>query len=167
MTPVARENREPGGGAGAEGRAEASLGTAAGTSPERWAGTETVLVVENERPVRDLILDVLRLYGYTVLAAEDGEAALRVAAEYTGRIDLAVVDVVMPQMTGEAVARRLTAQRPGLKVLYVSGYTDEEVRGLGLRPGSPNFLQKPFTVEALARKVREVLDAPTGGPVSG
>lgn len=164
MKPAARVNPGRIGGAGEDG--QAGIETAA-TMPERWQGSETVLVVENEQPVRDLILDVLRLHGYTVLAAEDGEAALRVAAEHPGRIDIAVVDVVMPRMTGEAVARRLAAQRPGLKVLYVSGYTDQEVCALGLPPGSSNFLQKPFTVEALARKVREVLDAPAGGPVSG
>lgn len=164
MKPTTRADR---GRIAAESGEEASIETAAGPNPERWQGTETVLVVENEPPVRDLILDVLRLHGYTVLAAEDGEAALRVAAEYPGPIDLAVVDVVMPRMTGEAVTRRLAALRPALKVLYVSGYTDQEVCGLGLRPGSPNFLQKPFTVEALARKVREVLDAPAGGAVSG
>ncbi len=130
-------------------------------------GTETILVVENERPVRELIFDVLRLHGYTVLAAEDGPRALQVAADYLGPIDLAVIDVVMPGMTGEAVARQLTRARPGLKILYASGYTDQEVRGLGLPPGCPNFLQKPFTVDGLARKVREVLGWRAAGPVSG
>jgi DNA-binding response OmpR family regulator len=135
--------------------------------PEARPGTETILVVENEDPVRELILDVLRLHGYTVLAAADGTAAFEVAANYPGRIDLAIVDVVMPGMTGQVVARRLAAERPGLRILYVSGYTSEEVRGLGLPPGSANFLQKPFTIEALTDKVRDVLAAPPGGAVSG
>lgn len=164
MKPTTRADR---GRIAGESGEEASIETAAGPNPERWQGTETVLVVENEPPVRDLILDVLRLHGYTVLAAEDGEAAFRVAANHPGRIDLAIVDVVMPGMTGQVVARRLAAERPGVKILYVSGYTDEEVRGLGLPPGSANFLQKPFTIEALTAKVRDVLAPPAGGAVSG
>lgn len=138
---------------------------AAGFPDAARPGGETVLVVENEDPVRDLILDVLRLYGYTVLSAADGDGALRITAGHPGPIDLAIVDVVMPGLTGAAVARRLVADRPGLKVLFVSGYTDEEVRRLGLQPGSPNFLQKPFTVDALASKVRDLLGAPPGPAV--
>jgi CheY-like chemotaxis protein len=120
-------------------------------------GSETVLVVENEEPVREMIVDVLSLHGYTALAAGDGEEALRVAASHRGALDLMIVDVVMPGISGEALAQRLTAGRPGTRVLYISGYTDDLIRqhGFTLAPG--HFLQKPFSVDDLARKVREVL----------
>lgn len=134
---------------------------------QRLEGTETILVVENETAVRDLILDVLSLYGYTVLAAADGAEALCVAAAHPGPIHLAVVDIVMPGMTGDQLVRRLRQARPAIRVLYVSGYTDELIRQPGALRVGPNFLQKPFTVEGLARKVREILDADGESAVSG
>ena len=120
-------------------------------------GSETVLVVENEEPVREMIVDVLSLHGYTALAAGDGEEALRVAASHHGALDLIIVDVVMPGISGEALAQRLTAGRPGTRVLYISGYTDDLIRQHGFTLASGHFLQKPFSVDDLARKVREVL----------
>ena len=120
-------------------------------------GSETVLVVENEEPVREMIVDVLSLHGYTALAAADGEEALRVAASPRGALDLIIVDVVMPGISGEALAQRLTAGRPGTRVLYISGYTDDLIRQHGFTLASGHFLQKPFSVDDLARKVREVL----------
>src|SRR5256885_770631 len=120
-------------------------------------GSETVLVVENEEPVREMIVDVLSLHGYTALAAGDGEEALRVAATHRGALDLIIVDVVMPGISGEALAQRLTAGRPGTRVLYISGYTDDLIRQYGFTLASGHFLQKPFSVDDLARKVREVL----------
>jgi CheY-like chemotaxis protein len=122
-------------------------------------GRETVLVVEDERPVRELIRDVLRLHGYTVLEAQDGDEAVTVGQRHPGPIHLLIADVVVPGLPALSVVQRLTAARPGLKVLYTSGYTDELIRQHGLLRLGPDFLQKPFTVDALARKVRELLDA--------
>jgi CheY-like chemotaxis protein len=124
------------------------------------AGGETVLLVEDEASVRNVVAQVLRGQGYTVLEAANGEEALRVAREHTGKeIDLLLTDVVMPRMGGEALAERLTDERPGVKVLFVSGYTDNAIshhHGV-LDPGVA-FLQKPFSPATLAHKVREVLD---------
>ena len=121
-------------------------------------GTETVLVVEDEAMVRDILTRTLREQGYRVLEAMDGEQALRVASEYAGEIHLLVTDVVMPQMNGQELSERLAAVRPGIKTLFVSGYTDNAIVRKGiLKPGIV-FLQKPFTAAALARKVRQVLD---------
>jgi len=121
-------------------------------------GTETVLVVEDEAMVRDILTRTLREQGYRVLEAMDGEQALRVANEYAGEIHLLVTDVVMPQMNGQELSERLAAVRPGIKTLFVSGYTDNAIVRKGiLKPGIV-FLQKPFTAAALARKVRQGLD---------
>ncbi len=125
--------------------------------PPPQHGTETVLVVENEEPVRNMILDVLSLHGYTALSAADGEEALRVARAHRGVLDLVIVDVVMPGISGEALVQRLSADRPGLRVLFISGYTDDLILQHGLLRKGGNFLQKPFSVDDLVRKVREVL----------
>jgi len=122
-------------------------------------GRETILVVEDERPVRELVGDVLRLQGYKVLTAEDGQAALRAADAHSGHIDLVVVDIVIPGMHVKELVDRLTAARPALKLLYISGFTGDLVGQHGLVRIDTNFLQKPFTVDGLARKVREVLGA--------
>jgi two-component system cell cycle sensor histidine kinase/response regulator CckA len=129
------------------------------TEADPLHGRETVLVVEDEVPVRELIRDVLRLHGYTVLEAQDGDEALTVGERHPGPIHLLMEDVVVPGVPAPSVVRRLTGARPGLKVLYMSGYTDELIRQHGLLRLGPDFLQKPFTVDALARKVRELLDA--------
>ncbi len=121
-------------------------------------GSETILLVEDEEAVRRIGCMVLRDAGYTVLEARHGVDALRVAAETPQRIDLLVSDVVMPQMGGPQLAQRLTAERPGLKVLYMSGYTDDAVVRHGILHEQLAFLQKPFTPIGLARKVREVLE---------
>lgn len=122
-------------------------------------GTETVLVIENDQSVREVITDVLALHGYRVLEAADGDEALRLSERHPDDIHLLIVDVVMPGMTGEALVRRIAATRPGVRTLYVSGYTDDLVRQHGVIAAGRDFLQKPFTVDSLARKVREVLDA--------
>jgi PAS domain S-box-containing protein len=120
-------------------------------------GTETILVVEDEAPVRALIRRILTDRGYTVLIAATGEEALTVAAG-AGQIALLVTDVVMPGMSGRDLADRLVARTPGLKVLFASGYTDDEIVRHGpLNPHTP-FLPKPFTPEGLLRQIRAVLD---------
>jgi two-component system cell cycle sensor histidine kinase/response regulator CckA len=121
-------------------------------------GTETVLLVEDEKAVRTLTGYVLADCGYRVLEAADGDEALRVAQGHVGLIDLLVTDVVMPGVGGRRLAERLAATRPGTKVLFVSGYTDDAIVRHGVREDQVHFLQKPFTPLALARKVREVLD---------
>ncbi len=121
-------------------------------------GTETVLVVEDNEMVRSLAGRVLRRQGYTLLEAGSGEEALRLAAQHSGPIHLLLTDVVMPQMSGRDLANRLCRERPGLRVLYMSGYTDNVIAHHGvLEPGTP-LIQKPFTPQALAQKVRAVLD---------
>jgi PAS domain S-box-containing protein len=123
-------------------------------------GTETILLAEDAGDLRDLIREVLETHGYTVLAARHGGEALQVAGRHPAPIHLLVTDAVMPQMGGSELAERLRSKRPGLKILYVSGYIDDPiVRRDVLESGAP-FLQKPFTPEALTRKVREVLDGP-------
>jgi signal transduction histidine kinase/DNA-binding response OmpR family regulator len=122
-------------------------------------GTETVLLVEDEEGVRDLIREWLAGHGYHVLAATNGLEALDVAARADGRIDLLVADVVMPQMGGPALAQRLLALRPDLKVIYVSGYADDALGDRQVLEAGAAFIQKPFPLDTLVRKVREILDA--------
>src|SRR5213079_1806540 len=122
-------------------------------------GSETVLLVEDDEMVRTLTRRMLEARGYTVLSASRGEDALGVVERHDGPIDLLVTDVVMPGMSGRAVAQRLLELRPGLKVLYLSGYTDDAIVRHGMLEPGIAFLQKPFSADALARKVREVLDA--------
>ena len=124
-------------------------------------GSETVLVVEDEEAVRRLIEQALRKYGYRVIEATNGAEALRVCENHDPPIRLMVTDVVMPGMSGRELAARVREQLPDLRVLYMSGYTDDTVIRHGLLDASMFFLQKPFTPSALARKVRETLDQPT------
>jgi two-component system cell cycle sensor histidine kinase/response regulator CckA len=123
------------------------------------AGTETVLVAEDDELLRPLERELLTKLGYRVLDARDAAGALAVARGHEGEIHLLVSDVVMPGGGGFQLAQLLLAERPGLRVLYISGYTDEAVVRHGLLDRGLNFLQKPFTPAVLARKVREVLDA--------
>ena len=121
-------------------------------------GRETVLLAEDDSAVRGVVSSVLSQKGYHVLQATDGAAAIELARAHRGDIRLLVTDLVMPGMTGRDLAERLTAGRPNLRVLFMSGYTDDAViRQRVLEEGAP-FLQKPFTPRALATKVREVLD---------
>ena len=121
-------------------------------------GTETVLLAEDAAAVRAVARQVLERQGYTVLEAPDGELALHLAQRHAGPIHLLLTDVVMPGMSGRQLADRLARLRPDTKVLYVSGYTDDAVVRHGVLEAGIAYLQKPFTIDSLARKVREVLD---------
>jgi CheY-like chemotaxis protein len=121
-------------------------------------GTETLLLLEDEDGVRALTRRVLKSCGYTVLEAREGAEALRVAMRHQGRLDLLVSDVVLPRLGGREVAQRLAERYPGLKVLFLSGYTDDAVVRHGVREAEVQFLQKPYSPAILARKVRDVLD---------
>jgi DNA-binding NtrC family response regulator len=123
-------------------------------------GAETLLLVEDEDSVRSLAREVLESQGYRVIEAEDGVEALRVAAAHDGPIQMLVTDVVMPRMGGGELAEKLAGMRPGIRVLFVSGYTDDSIIRHGVRERSSAFLQKPFALDAFAARVREVLDAP-------
>jgi DNA-binding response OmpR family regulator len=127
-------------------------------SEERIRGVETVLITEDESSVRNLVARILRERGYTVLEASNGQNALDIAREYTGEIHLAITDIIMPGMNGRDLGSRLETMRPDLKVLYVSGYTDNAIVHHGILDSGVAFLQKPFTVGDLTRKVREMLN---------
>ncbi|MEW6245132.1 MAG: ATP-binding protein [Nitrospirota bacterium] len=135
-------------------------------SPDAFEGTETVLVAEDEPGVRSLVRDSLRLKGYTVLEAGNGTEALALAERHSGPIHLLLTDVIMPQMNGRELSERLKARRPGLKVLFMSGYTDDAVLRHGVVTEDLPFIQKPFTPSALAGKMRNVLDARDAKPAS-
>ena len=122
-------------------------------------GSETILVVEDEPAVLTLSQRALEAQGYVVLAAADAAAALRVVERHGGTIHMLLTDVVMPGLSGRELADRLGAQRPGIRVLYMSGYPGDAVVQHGTLPSGSAFLQKPFSPDGLARKVRDVLDA--------
>jgi PAS domain S-box-containing protein len=124
-------------------------------------GTETILLVEDEDSVRDLVAAILRQHGYRVIEAANGTAALAVERACAGPIDLLLTDVVMPDFSGPEVARRVLERRPSIGVLFMSGYTDDAVLRHGVLKQETSFLQKPFTPIVLAAKVREVLDQTT------
>ena len=121
-------------------------------------GSETVLIVEDDDSLRKLLQNTLQQYGYKVLEAENGEGALKVSEAYVGSIDLLITDVVMPKLGGKETAERLQSLHPRMKVLYMSGYTDNAIVHHGVLGTGLNFLQKPFSPEALLRKVREIMD---------
>jgi PAS domain S-box-containing protein len=142
---------------GTRGDAEAAV--AASSSPP---GRETILLAEDEDSVRRLARRILEEAGYTVLEAREATEALTISEGWDGPIDLLVTDVVMPELNGRELAERLSVLRPGIQILYISGYTDHDVLDGIVGPGN-NFLQKPFTPEALASKVREALDVSESG----
>ena len=121
-------------------------------------GSETLLLVEDEAAVRSSARRLLERSGYTVLEARHGGDAMRIAEESGRPIDLVLTDLVMPEMGGRELVERLRAHRPGLKVLFMSGYTEKAITVDGVMPPNTGFVEKPFTVEQLMRRVREILD---------
>jgi PAS domain S-box-containing protein len=124
------------------------------------AGDETVLLVEDEEVVREMAKEILQECGYHVLQAKDGQHALELAGQHDGEIHLMLTDVVMPRMSGRELSEQLTPLRPEIRVLYMSGYTDDAIVHHGVLDEGTAFIGKPFSMQALARKVRETLDAP-------
>lgn len=124
------------------------------------SGEETILLVEDETPVRELVQNVLQMYGYKVLIASS-EEAISLVQQSQKPVDLLLVDVVMPKHSGRELAEQLTLLQPGLRVLYMSGYTDDIIVRHGVLESGVAFLPKPFTPSALLSKVREVLDTPS------
>jgi DNA-binding NtrC family response regulator len=138
-------------------------------TPEEWApeeprsvpgGKETILIVEDERQVRNVARGILSRSGYTVIEADSAEKAQLICNTYSGTIDLLLSDVVMPRMSGPELVRALIPLRPTMKILCMSGYSDDATIRHGVFAANLAFLQKPLTVQSLTRKVREVLDAP-------
>jgi two-component system, cell cycle sensor histidine kinase and response regulator CckA len=123
---------------------------------------ETILVAEDEEMVRGLLARMLRMRGYEVIEAASGGEAVAAAARGE-RIDLLITDVVMTDMNGRELADRLATTRPALPVLYISGYTDESIAHHGVLEPGVRLLEKPFSAEALAQQVREILGAAGGG----
>jgi PAS domain S-box-containing protein len=142
-------------------------GSAAAARGDAWApgGGETVLVVEDEDMVRSLACRVLRRKGYTVLEADRGEAALRLMDSHPGPIHLVLTDMVMPGMSGRALAARIALRRPGTRILFTSGYTPDMYSTSGVLEPDTHFLAKPFEPADLARMVRELLDSGDGAEV--
>jgi two-component system cell cycle sensor histidine kinase/response regulator CckA len=126
-------------------------------SAKEFRGSETVLVVEDEKAVQALICRVLRERGYNVLEAADGIEAQLIDREYEGEIHLVLTDVILPGISGKDIIAQLKSSRPGVKALYISGYTDKTIVNHGVLDSDVAFLQKPFTTDGLARKVRDVI----------
>jgi CheY-like chemotaxis protein len=125
---------------------------------ENYHGTETILLVEDEDMVRTFTRQVFEKNGYTVLDSAYPDDAFRIEEEYTGRIDMLLTDVVLPQVSGREVARVIQDNRPDIKVLYMSGYTDDSIVHHGVLDPGIHFLHKPFSSAMLLQKVRFVLD---------
>ncbi|MCP5094624.1 MAG: response regulator [Chloroflexi bacterium] len=126
---------------------------------QETTGTETILLIEDEKTVRTLSKDILELNGYTILEATDSDHAQEINATYDGEIHLLLTDVVMPKLNGRELAEIIVINRPQMKVLYMSGYTDNVIVHHGVLKADMAFLQKPITPNALAQKVRQVLDS--------
>src|SRR5438105_8457944 len=150
-SPEERANRES---------AEAESGKVRRLKHGSHTGTETILLVDDEKALRKLGKRVLSEAGYRVLEASDGAQALRIAAEEVGEIDLVLTDVEMPTLGGRGMVDELHELSPGMRVLFMSGYTDNEILRRGIRTSKTEFLQKPFTAESLREAVRAVLSKP-------
>ncbi len=134
---------------------------------EKSSNFETVLVAEDEEIVRELVCDVLSEQGYNVMCAVDGIEAMQKAKEYDGHIHLLITDVIMPHMNGQELAEQLSAARPDMKVLFVSGYSDNDIGDHGVIDARIDLLQKPFTPQTLARKIRDVIQEGKYADVAG
>lgn len=130
-------------------------------APGSLAGTETILLVEDQEEVRRVAAQILTRHGYGVIQASGPREALRMAATPGTRFHLLLTDVVMPELSGPELARQMKVLRPDLRVLYTSGYTDDAIGRHGVLERDIAFAPKPFTPHALLQKVRDVLDAPT------
>jgi PAS domain S-box-containing protein len=124
------------------------------------AGSETILLVEDDDRVRALVSNMLRKNGFTVLLASAGDQALEIAARHRGRIHLLLTDVVMPGLNGRMLSERLTSSRSETRVLFMSGYSDDDILRHGVKKATAHFIQKPFSVDALVHKIRETLNSP-------
>jgi two-component system cell cycle sensor histidine kinase/response regulator CckA len=122
-------------------------------------GTETILLVEDADSLRELAREILEGQGYTVIEAHSGSAALDELERRDGPVDLLLTDLVMPAMSGRELADQITGRHPGTKVLYMSGYTDDSLERHGALQSAMAFVEKPFTIDGLLRKVRDVLDS--------
>jgi hypothetical protein len=128
-------------------------------TPKHYEGTETILLVEDEEHLRQVCTEVLTRFGYKVLLAGDGKEALALSEGHSGQIDLLLTDVVMPEMNGLELAETLLVSRPGLKVVFISGFPRGMLSPEGdVKPGTV-LIAKPFTIKVLMSKLREVLDA--------
>jgi len=133
-------------------------------SPKTEHGSETILLVEDEKMVRTLALTILKRQGYNVLDAENGDEAIRIVQEHNGKpIDLLLSDVIMPGMNGRQLWEHLRAQHPEMRVLFMSGYTDETILNEGALPPGIEYIHKPFPPDALVKKVRSMLDGSEHG----
>lgn len=125
---------------------------------EKGRGSETILLVEDDHAVRAVAERSLVRFGYTVIAASNGAEALDLAASFDDDIDLLLTDIMMPGMNGVEVAGAVASDRPGIRVFYMSGYADQDLVRQGLLEPGTHFLQKPFTPQELAERVRGILD---------
>jgi CheY-like chemotaxis protein len=145
------------------GDTAATTVTATGAPPNRSRG-EIILLVEDAERVRAVVREILEMHGYEVIEARHGAEALMLEAGHEGPIHLLITDVVMPEMSGRELAQRLVPRRPEMGVLYISGYTDDAIVRHGVLEAGMALLPKPFTPDALAAKVREILDTPRRSP---
>jgi len=138
---------------------EAAPALAATPAGDLRGGSETVLLVEDDAGLRDFAREMLENLGYALLTAATPNEAIHLAEEHAGEIHLVITDVVLPQMNGQELLQRLSARKPGLKCLFMSGYTANVISHRGVLKDGVNFLQKPFSMQELAAKVREVLES--------
>ncbi len=127
-------------------------------APRRRIATETILVVEDETAARELVAELLRAEGYMVLLASNGQEAVDIAAQSSLPLHLLLTDVILPKLSGRVAAEKIRVIHPRIKILYMSGYTDDEVSRYGILQPGIVLLEKPFTPAELTRRVGEVLD---------